>query len=69
MKITDAMLDEAYNAYLDRLVAAMWDAGTYNKEYIVNLLGEDQIKSWVRRDLVYQMVGDFLMENNVTKAE
>ena len=68
MKITDAMLDEAYNAYLDRLVAAMWDAGTYNKEYIVNLLGEDQIKSWVRRDLVYQMVGDFLMENNVTKA-
>ena len=69
MKITDEALDAAVDEYLARLVSSMWDSETYDREYFLTLLGEDQIKSWMRRDLVYKAVGEYLLENNITKAE
>ena len=69
MKITDEALDAAVDEYLARLVSTVWDDETYDREYFLDLLGEDQIKSWMRRDLVYKMVGEYLLENNITKVD
>ncbi|MBE6655758.1 MAG: hypothetical protein E7609_02670 [Ruminococcaceae bacterium] len=64
MKITDAALDKACTDYLDSLVGAMSDPETHNAEYFVQLYGEATLKSQVRRDLVYAMVGEFLLGAN-----
>lgn len=71
MKITDEMLDEAYGEYMAKVTGSMWDAETHNEEYFVKLYGEETIKSWVRHDLVYKMVGEFLVSVNGydTKAQ
>ena len=42
----------------------MQDPETHNEAYFTELYGEDVIKSWVRRDLVYKMVGDYLLKVN-----
>lgn len=65
MKITDEALDEAYEEYMTKLVGSMRDPETNNKEYFVELYGEEMLKSWVRRDLVYKMVGEYLVSANV----
>lgn len=64
MKITDDALNKAYTEYLDNLVGSMRDPETHNKDYFVELYGENVIKSWVRRDLVYSMVGEYLLAKN-----
>ena len=69
MKISDEEIDAAVEEYLDRLVSSMWDSETYDREYFVDLLGEDLLKARARRDLVYKMVGEYLIENNLTKVE
>ena len=64
MKITDEMLEKAYDEYMEKVTGSMWDAETHNEEYFVKLYGEDTIKSWVRHDLVYKMVGEYLVSVN-----
>ena len=71
MKITDEMLEKAYDEYMEKVTGSMWDAETHNEEYFVKLYGEETIKSWVRHDLVYKMVGEYLVSVNSynTKAQ
>lgn len=64
MKITDSALDAAYAEYMADLIDSMQDPETHNEAYFTELYGEDVIKSWVRRDLVYKMVGDYLLKVN-----
>ena len=64
MKITDKELDAAYAEYMEKLVDSMLDPETHNEAYFVELYGENTIKSWVRRDLVYKMVGEYLLSVN-----
>ena len=63
-KITSAELDAAYEEYVGNLVGSMRDPETHNKEYFENLYTEELLKSWVRRDLVYMRVGEYLVTNN-----
>lgn len=69
MKITKKDLDVAYAEYMDSLVGNMQDPDTHNTEYFEELYGDDVIKSWVRRDLVYKMVGEYLLTVNSQKLK
>ena len=69
MKITDEAFDAAYAEYMENLVSSMQDPEEHNAAYFTETYGEDVIKSWVRRDLVYKMVGEFLLENNSHKLK
>ena len=67
LRITDAMLDEEYRVYVDSLIESYSasDAETeYNEAYFVKTLGEDALYKEARRRLVYDLVGDYLLENN-----
>ena len=63
MKITDEALDAAYDEYMEKLTSFMVDE-EHNEEYFEKLYGEDTLKSWVRHDLVYKMVGAYLVSAN-----
>lgn len=64
LKITDEALDAAYAEYMEKVTGSMWDKETHNEEYFLELYGEETIKSWVRRDLVYKTVGEYLLSVN-----
>ena len=64
MKITDEQLDAAYAEYMAKVVGSMWNQETHNQEYFETLYGDEILKSWARRDLVYKMVGEYLLANN-----
>ncbi len=67
LEITDEALVAAYDAYVEKMVESAGDPDKYNKEYFINYYGEEALYKKVRRDLVYEAVGSYLLENNVGK--
>ena len=67
LKITDEMLEAAYRAQIDEFIENAGDPETYDEEYFVNYYTKDVLYAQVRRDLVYHMVGDYLLAKNTQK--
>ena len=67
LKITDEMLEEAYREQIDEMIESAGDPETYDEEYFVNYYTKDKLYAQVRRDLVYHMVGEYLLANNSQK--
>lgn len=69
MKITKDDLDAAYREYVDGLIANAGNAEEYDEAYFVKTRGKTDLYVSARHDLIYKMVGDFLLENNTCKTE
>lgn len=78
LKVTKAQVDEAYAEYLadiDERVADLneeleEDEDPYTREDFINTYGgETAIKKRLRRELVYETVGEYLLKNNTTQPE
>ncbi len=78
LKVTKAQVEEAYAEYLaeiDELVADYnedleEDEEPYTREDFINTYGgETTIKKQLRRELVYETVGAYLLENNTTQPK
>jgi FKBP-type peptidyl-prolyl cis-trans isomerase (trigger factor) len=68
LEVTDEELNAAYEEHLAELVESADDPETYDKAYFVKYYGgETAIKKQVRRDLVFEKVGTYLVENNTGK--
>lgn len=78
LKVTKTQVEEAYAEYLaeiDELVADYnedleEDEEPYTREDFINTYGgETTIKKQLRRELVYETVGAYLLENNTTQPK
>ena len=78
LKVTKAQVEEAYAEYLaeiDELIADYnedleEDEEPYTREDFINTYGgETTIKKQLRRELVYETVGAYLLENNTTQPK
>lgn len=69
MKITKDDLDAAYREYVDGLIESAGDAEKFDEAYFVKTRGKTDLYVSARHDLIYKMVGDFLLENNTCKTE
>lgn len=68
LEVTDEELAAEYEAHMTELVESTDDPETYNRDYFVKYYGgETAIKKQVRRDLVFEKVGAYLLENNTGK--
>ena len=67
LKITDEMLEEAYREQIDELIETAGDPEIYDEEYFVDYYTKDKLYAQVRRDLVYHMVGEYLLDKNTHK--
>ena len=68
MKITDEALEKAINDRIDEIYEWITDKEDVSRDDIIAYYGDTALGTQVRRDLMYHMVGDFLLENNtVTK--
>lgn len=63
LRITDEMLEEAYREHVDELIAAGGD-GVYTEEDILLLYTEEGLYKQARQNLVYDLVGEYLVEHN-----
>lgn len=70
LKVTDEMLEDAYDEYVESLIASAEDSKEeddeteYNEAYFVEKLGKDALYTEARRNAVYVLVGDYLIQNN-----
>ncbi len=67
LSITTEEIEAAYREYIDGLVET-YDDEAYNEEYFVKLYGKDEIYKQVRMDLIHELVGNWLFENNTIKG-
>lgn len=67
IKVTDEMLEKYYTDHVEGLISSYSasDSETeYNEAYFVEKLGKDALYTTARRNAVYDLVADFLLENN-----
>ena len=69
LRITDEMLEEAYEAYVDELIAAAGDEEMYNEEHFILLYTEEKLYKQARENLVYELVSDYLLAHNTILTE
>lgn len=62
IRITDEMLEKAYDEYVDSLMASVSD--TMSEEQIALLYTEEELYRQARKNLVYDLVSDYLLEHN-----
>ena len=67
LSITNEEIEAAYREYIDGLVET-YDDEAYNEEYFIKLYGKDEIYKQVRMDLIHELVGNWLFENNTIKG-
>ena len=71
LKVTNEEINEVFETKLEELIENAvkndGDPEVYTREYFISQFGgETDWKTQIRRDLVYEKVGDYLLENNVT---
>ena len=64
MEITDEALEKAINDRIDEIYGWITDKEDVTREDVAAYYGDTALGKQVRRDLMYQMVGEFLLENN-----
>ncbi len=67
LRVKDELLEEKYGAYVESLIVSYSesDASTeYNEEYFVEKLGKDALYTEARRQAVYELVAEYLLEKN-----
>jgi hypothetical protein len=71
LKISEADLDAAYEEHLDSLVESVGDEELYGREYFLRVYTEDGLRKQAKKNLVYDMVGEYLLAHNdlITEAE
>ena len=71
LKITDAELDAAYEEHLDALVESVGDEELYGREYFLRVYTEDGLRKQAKKNLIYDVVGEYLLAHNelITEAE
>ena len=68
MEITDEALEKAINDRIDEIYEWITDKEEVSRDDIMAYYGDTALGKQVRRDLMYHMVGEFLLENNtITK--
>lgn len=70
LKVTDAMLEEAYRDYVDDLVARAGNAEVYNEEFFVKTVGKDELYRTARKDYaVKKLVDEYLLTHSTVTVE
>ncbi len=67
LRVSDELLEETYKEYVDSLISsysAQDEETEYNEEYLVNEYGKDALYIEARRQAIYKLVGEYLLENN-----
>ena len=67
LRVSNELLEEKYQAYLASLISTYSAADSkteYNEAYFVENLGKDALYTEARRQAVYELVGEYLLENN-----
>lgn len=64
LKITDEALEKAINDRIDEIYGWITDKEDVTREDVAAYYGDTALGKQVRRDLMYHMVGEFLLENN-----
>lgn len=68
LKVTDMLLQQKYDEYLDSLVKRAGDEEKYNKEFFVSNLGEAKLYTIARKNAVRSLTDEYLMNNYVKYA-
>lgn len=69
LKVTDEEIDAEFEERLASYMDGNADPETYTREYFISYYGgETAMKKQIRRDLVYEKVGAYLLDNNSEKA-
>ncbi len=68
LKITDEMVEKAYAEHLADLVEEAGDPEMYGEEHFIFLYTKEALYKQARKNLVYDLVGDYLIKNNTLMA-
>lgn len=70
LKVTDALLEEAYRDYVDDLIARAGNEEVYNEAFFVETIGKDALYRTARKNYaVKRLVDSYLLANSTVTVE